>query len=90
MLFRSDSFKETVTTKGEPLDRIMATIYVARENQKVILIGKNGLAIKKVGVDARKDLEEFLQTKVFLELSVKVRDNWRDDDRLLKHFGYTI
>jgi GTPase len=85
-----DSFKETVTTKGEPLDRIMATIYVARENQKVILIGKNGLAIKKVGVDARKDLEEFLQTKVFLELSVKVRDNWRDDDRLLKHFGYTI
>ena len=60
-----DSFKETQTTKGEALSRIMATIYVARENQKFILIGKNGLAIKKVGVDARKDLEEFLQVKVF-------------------------
>ena len=85
-----DSFKETQTNKGEPLSRIMATIYVARENQKLIMIGKNGLAIKKVGVDARKDLEEFLQVKVFLELSVKVKDNWRDDDRLLKHFGYTM
>lgn len=85
-----DSFKETQTNRGEALNRIMATIYVARENQKIILIGKNGSAIKKVGMDARKDLEEFLQAKVFLELSVKVRDNWRDDDRLLKHFGYTM
>lgn len=85
-----DSFKETQTTKGEPLDRILATIYVARENQKVIIIGKNGSAIKKVGMDARKDLEEFLQAKVFLELSVKVRDNWRDDDKFLRHFGYTV
>ena len=67
----------------------MATIFVSRESQKVIIIGKNGLSIKKVGTEARKDLEEFLQAKVFLELSVKVKDNWRDDDRLLKHFGYT-
>ena len=85
-----DSFKETQTNKGEALDRIMATIYVSRESQKVIIIGKNGLSIKKVGTEARKDLEEFLQAKVFLELSVKAKDNWRDDDRLLKHFGYTI
>ncbi len=85
-----DSFKETQTNRGEALDRIMATIFVARENQKLILIGKNGLAIKKLGTDARKDLEAFLQAKVFLELTVKVRENWRDDDKFLKHFGYTL
>jgi GTPase len=84
-----DSFKETETKEGKPLSRIAATIYVARENQKVILIGKNGDAIKKLGTDARKDLEKFLEVKVFLELTVKVRENWRDDDKLLKSFGYS-
>jgi GTPase len=85
-----DSFKETQTKDGTSLSRIFATIYVARENQKVILIGKEGVAIKKLGTDARKDLEKFLDTKVYLELTVKVKDNWRDDDKLLKSFGYTI
>jgi GTPase len=85
-----DSFKETETKTGEALARIGCTIYVSRENQKIILIGKNGLAIKKLGTDARKDLEKFLECKVFLELSVKVRDNWRDDDRMLRNFGYTV
>ncbi len=83
-----DGFKETQTNSGEELARISATIYVSRENQKVILIGKNGTSIKKLGTDARKDLEIFLNAKVFLELSVKVRDNWRDDERVLKQFGY--
>jgi GTPase len=83
-----DGFKETQTKTGEALARISATIYVSRENQKVILIGKNGTSIKKLGTDARKDLEIFLNAKVFLELSVKVRDNWRDDERVLKQFGY--
>ena len=85
-----DDFKETETKDGKPLARILATIFVARENQKVIIIGKDGLAIKKVGTDARKDLEKFLDVKVYLELTVKVRENWRDDDKMLKSFGYTV
>jgi GTPase len=83
-----ESFKETTTKLGEPLVRIEAMIYVARETQKVIVIGKGGEAIKRMGTAARTDIERFLESKVFLELRVKVKDNWRDDDRFLKHFGY--
>jgi len=83
-----DSFKETETKAGEPLVRISALIFVARKTQKSIIIGKGGSAIKKLGSAARKDIETFLESKVFLELFVKVKDNWRDDDRLLKRFGY--
>lgn len=81
-------FKEQQTTKGEDLVRIYANIYVARKTQKSIIIGKGGTAIKKLGTAARKDIEKFLEKKVFLELFVKVKDNWRDDDRWLKQFGY--
>ena len=84
-----ESFKETQTNQGEPLVRISAMIYVARESQKPIILGKAGAAIKKLGTAARKDLETFLEQKVFLELRVKVRENWRDDERLLKGFGYS-
>lgn len=84
-----DSFKETETKNGEPLVRIAATIFVARQTQKSIIIGKGGTALKKVGTDARKDIETFLESKVFLELHVKVKENWRDDERMLKHFGYS-
>lgn len=83
-----ESFKETVTKTGEPLARIQAVIYVLRESQKAILLGKNGDAIKKLASAARLELERFLQTKVFLETTIKVRDNWRDDDRSLQRFGY--
>lgn len=83
-----ESFKETETRGGEPLVRIGAEIYVARQSQKAIIIGKNGSAIKRLGTLARKALETWLEQKVFLELHVRVKDNWRDDDRLLKHFGY--
>ena len=83
-----ESFKETTTNSGEPLVRIRAEIYVARKTQKSIIIGKHGSAIKKLGTEARKDIETFLESKVFLELFVKVKDNWRDDERMLKHFGY--
>lgn len=83
-----ESFKETETKNGEPLVRISALIYVARKTQKSIIIGKGGTAIKKLGSAARYDIETFLESKVFLELFVKVKDNWRDDDRLLKQFGY--
>ena len=85
-----EDFKETETNKGEKLARINATIFVGRDNQKMILIGKNGAAMKKLGMDARKDMETFLESKVFLEMTVKVRENWRDDDKMLKHFGYNM
>ena len=81
-------FKEDKTTSGAALVRISAEIYVARSTQKSIIIGKGGTAIKQLGTEARKGIEKFLEKKVFLELHVKVKDNWRDDDRMLRHFGY--
>ncbi len=70
--------------------RISTTIYVARDTQKSILIGKGGSAIKKFATQARIDMEQFLEKKVFLEVFVKVNKNWRDDDLQLKRFGYEI
>ncbi len=70
------------------ITHIYVSIYVERESQKPIMIGRKGSAIKKLGIESRKDIERFLDEPVFLELKAKVKDNWRDDDRLLKHFGY--
>ncbi len=81
-------FKETTTKSGEPLVRIHATIFVGRRGHKGIILGKQGRAIKRLGTAARKGIEAFLEQKVFLELFVKIKDNWRDDERTLKHFGY--
>lgn len=72
----------------EDLLSIESTIFVARNTQKSIVIGKGGTAIKRLGIDARKDIEHFFNKKVFLELHVKVRENWRDNDKMLKNFGY--
>ena len=72
----------------EKLDRIRAIIYTERETQKSIIIGKGGKAIKQLGTDARKDIETFIDKKVYLELFVKVKPDWRNDERMLKHFGY--
>lgn len=72
------------------LDRICAVIYVEKESQKGILIGKGGAALKRVGTEARKEFERFLGKQVFLDLRVKVLKNWRNDDRLLQRFGYDI
>ncbi len=83
-----ESFEETTTKDGTPLTRIRANIYVIRETQKGILLGSGGSAIKKLGTLARLAIQEFLQTKVFLDLTVKVRSNWRDDEQSLKQFGY--
>jgi GTP-binding protein Era len=75
--------------REEPtIDRIRAVIHVARASQKGIIIGHKGAALKKVGTAARRDLEEFLSKKVFLELFVKVADGWRDSDAALRRFGY--
>lgn len=70
------------------IDRITATLYVARESQKGIVIGHKGSKLKKVGTEARLELERFLGKKVFLQLFVKVNENWRNDDRQLRRFGY--
>jgi len=83
-----EDFKDSKTNAGEDIARIRATIYVMRETQKAILLGKGGAAIKKLGTYARKDIEAFLQTKAFLDLTIKVRDNWRDDEQALQRFGY--
>ncbi len=68
--------------------RISAEIFVERESQKPIIIGKGGLAIKKLGTSAREDIENFFAKKVFLELFVKVDKDWRNNDNRLKRFGY--
>ena len=68
--------------------RIRAIIYVARNSQKGIVIGHQGESLKKVGTEARKDLEEFFQKKVYLDLFVKVNKDWRTDESKLKRFGY--
>jgi len=78
-----DQYKEE-----ENLTRIIAFIYVARETQKMIILGKGGQAIKQLGTEARKDIEDFIGQKVFLELTVKVDKDWRDSEQALKRFGY--
>lgn len=80
---------EIDTYKEEPtIDRIAATIYVARDSQKGIVIGHGGEKLKTVGRQSREDLERFLGKKVFLQLFVKVREDWRNDERSLRKFGY--
>ena len=72
----------------ETLVKIQADIIVNRETQKAIIIGDKGKMIREIGTTARKDIEEFIQQKVFLELFVKVRPKWRDNDSKLKEYGY--
>jgi GTP-binding protein Era len=78
-----ESFKE-----GADLDKIRAIIFVLRESQKGIIIGHKGEALKKTGTQARIDIEKFLGKKVFLELHVKVAEDWRNSEKKLKGFGY--
>ena len=68
--------------------RIFANVYVERDSQKGIIIGKGGEAIKKVGIEARRDLEQMLGCKVFLDMQVKVKKNWRRDLNQIRRFGY--
>jgi GTP-binding protein Era len=68
--------------------KIRAEVLVDRESQKAIVLGKGGAAIKKLGTEARKSIESFMNKKVFLGLTVKVSPGWRNKERMLKHFGY--
>ena len=82
---------EVIVEKFEEKDNaihIMAVIYVERDSQKGILIGKGGAMLKKVGTEARKDIEKFFDKSVFLELFVKVEPNWRNRENKLRQFGY--
>ena len=72
----------------EDIDRISVYIYVERESQMGIIIGHQGKALKKIGMEARKDIEEFTGKKCFLDLQVKVLKDWRNSERALKRFGY--
>ena len=82
---------EVIVEKFEEKEKsihIMAVIYVERDSQKGILIGKAGSMLKKVGMEARKDIEKFFDKSVFLELFVKVEPNWRNRENKLRQFGY--
>ncbi|MCF8370668.1 MAG: GTPase Era [Bacteroidales bacterium] len=78
-----EEFKET-----EKIINIRCIIYVARDSQKGIIIGHQGKMLKRVGTQARKDIEDFFEKQVFLETYVKVNKDWRDKERVLKGFGY--
>ena len=78
-------FSEREDTEIIDLD---VTIYCEKDSHKGIIIGKNGEMLKKIGAMARTDIEKFMGTKVFLQTWVKVKDNWRDSDNLLRNFGY--
>ena len=81
-----DSYKE----RSETLTAIEATIVCERDSHKKIIIGKDGAMLKRIGTDARKELEEITGTQIYLKLWVKVRKNWRDSAKDLKNFGYEV
>lgn len=74
--------------ESDEIDKIYATIYCEQKSQKGILIGKGGNLLKKIGTDARLELEKIVDKKVFLSLEVKVEKDWRKKDKVLKNFGY--
>lgn len=74
--------------EGSKLDKIQATIYVERDSQKGIIIGHKGEALKKIGTQARHDIEKLVGKQVFLDLFVKVKKDWRNNENVLKGFGY--
>lgn len=78
-----DRYEET-----EEIDRIYANIFCETKSQKGILIGKGGSLLKKIGTEARLDLEKIVEKKVFLSLQVKIEKDWRKNDKVLKNFGY--
>ncbi|MDO9680408.1 MAG: GTPase Era [Bacteroidales bacterium] len=78
-----EAFKES-----EDIYHVEAIIYVTRDSQKGIIIGKGGEALKRIGTLARKDMETFFEKRVFLQIFVKVNPDWREDDRKLRQFGY--
>jgi GTP-binding protein Era len=83
-----EEMKEKKDRENKDITYIRANIYCEKTSQKGIIIGKNGKMLKKIGEVSRKDIEKFLQKKVFLDLWVKVYENWRKDPFALKNLGY--
>ena len=82
---------EVIVEKFDESDEaihIMAVIYVERDSQKGIIIGRGGSMLKKVGIDARKDIATFFGKRIYLEMFVKVEPNWRNRENKLRSFGY--
>ena len=75
--------------RDDEVVEVEATIYCEKSSHKGIIIGKGGAMLKKVSTMARKDMEKFMGTKIFLETWVKVKENWRDSDFLVRNFGYS-
>lgn len=94
LLHTQDEIPHSVAIKidryeeNDDIDRIYATIYCEQKSQKGILIGKGGLLLKKIGTEARLELEEIVEKKVYLNLEVKVEKDWRKKENLLRDFGY--
>ena len=85
---RITGFREPRPEDKKKLIRIEANILVERESQKPIVVGKGGETVKKVGMHAREQLEDFLQSRVHLDLRVDVEKDWRKDEKKLRQFGY--
>jgi len=83
-----DSFEEEPSPKHHRLVRIAATIIVERDGHKAMVIGEKGERLKRIGTEARQELEKLMDCKVFLELWVKVRSGWADDEARVRSFGY--
>jgi GTP-binding protein Era len=81
-----DQFKE----RSEDMTYISANIFVERDTQKAIVLGKKGSMIKRIGQDARREIEDLLDTRIYLELWVKVRKKWRKDEKELRRLGYAM
>ena len=88
MTVEIEKFDEEMTKDGQELRRIYAAVLVDRDSQKAILIGKNGEKLKRIGTEARLDMEKLFDAKVHLEVWVKVKSGWADDTRLVRQYGY--
>ena len=86
ILVEVDKMKRSKTLKNEHIFNVEATIYCLRESHKGIIIGKNGSMLKKIGTYAREDLEKMLGTKINLKLWVKVKQDWINNDKIIKNF----
>ena len=85
-----ERMKERKTKNGEPITDIDASIICDKESHKSIIIGRGGEMLRRIGTDARRDIEEMLQMKCSLKLFVKVRGNWKDDETQMRSYGYDL
>jgi GTPase len=83
-----EKFEEEPSPKFKRMVRIAATLVVERDSHKAMIIGEGGERLKRIGTEARQELEQLFDAKVFLQLFVKVRSGWADDEARVRSFGY--